>query len=1002
MADFDARINLEVTSNKALNTVNKVEAALDKLNQTAREFGEAFLGQTERRGAFAVAQAQKLAGAIRSGAQEAAKFNAELERTARLAANIRGNRALPPARNAGALPAAGGTSRESIQFRDAIRLAEEIDKNYTEAYRQLLKPAEDFRRFASQISGALNQKLLPAATSGTGQVTRGNNNQTYAPVSGNSRTQQARLQKEVDRQIVELGKLTKETEELVKSYNRRQKSSDRLVKTEGRLSTEISKEAAEYGKSKPGSGSSGGFNGLQQAALGVGFPLLFGGGPGSILGGGLGALGGFGGSVLGSAIGGQIDALSQSASELGLALRPLTADFEKLATAVGQSQNGLSQQLQAVANLAGETTALRLAQEQLAITIGQDGVAAIESITDSQIRANDELAKAFLGLQVAMAPILTGILDFVSRGAERARLFGRATGDLRNEEGVSQAVQDFGNTRFNPFGGTGVQDAAENVLEIIRDIEKEERAVANARLQSAAGAQELLAIKQNELTLSELGSDLTNQEVFSLSEKIIKQKASVEEQKLYLQFAQDEITIAVLRNGLTANDLEMKKQLNDLANRRAKLEQAAADADARRQAAADRAAEAERKREQALQKRIQLTDFNNATTETSLLKQNQLQDQINQAKIEGNSYDVIELQYQQKLTQLTEQRLKALANARPENTARINSLFDARESIAKDDRDRAIATRSSTNDKETTRAVEDLALRTKGVLALTEAEQLLVQREQALLDVERQRTEIGDLNADNLRDATNKYFDAAEAAQRYQEVLGKTKEVAGSLSSSVLNGIRSVVEGTKTAEEAFASFLDTIVDLLLKAAAEQIATYIAIGIARQFAGMGGGDSIGDLQSGTAKNPVQSAANLYKKEVGGRTMANMPYVVGEKGPELFVPGKTGTVIPADVFDATRAAIKGGEASGGDSDAFEQNSVALGNSASITKENSLVREMGMRENEPIDVRYDSTVINNVEYVTADQFQKGISDSVKQSRASVYKELRNKPAARSGVGI
>ena len=26
------------------------------------------------------------------------------------------------------------------------------------------------------------------------------------------------------------------------------------------------------------------------------------------------------------------------------------------------------------------------------------------------------------------------------------------------------------------------------------------------------------------------------------------------------------------------------------------------------------------------------------------------------------------------------------------------------------------------------------------------------------------------------------------------------------------------------------------------------------------------------------------------------MANQPYIVGEKGPELFVPGKTGTVVP----------------------------------------------------------------------------------------------------------
>ena len=56
--------------------------------------------------------------------------------------------------------------------------------------------------------------------------------------------------------------------------------------------------------------------------------------------------------------------------------------------------------------------------------------------------------------------------------------------------------------------------------------------------------------------------------------------------------------------------------------------------------------------------------------------------------------------------------------------------------------------------------------------------------------------------------------------------------------------------------------------------------------------------------------------LGPKEVGGRTMANMPYVVGEKGPELFVPGKTGTVIPTDVFEATRSAIQGNAPQGGD--------------------------------------------------------------------------------------
>jgi len=46
--------------------------------------------------------------------------------------------------------------------------------------------------------------------------------------------------------------------------------------------------------------------GFQSAALGVGFPLLFGGGPGSIAGGLAGSAFGFGGQILGSAIGQQL------------------------------------------------------------------------------------------------------------------------------------------------------------------------------------------------------------------------------------------------------------------------------------------------------------------------------------------------------------------------------------------------------------------------------------------------------------------------------------------------------------------------------------------------------------------------------------------------------------------------------------------------------------------------------------------------------------------------
>ena len=35
---------------------------------------------------------------------------------------------------------------------------------------------------------------------------------------------------------------------------------------------------------------------------------------------------------------------------------------------------------------------------------------------------------------------------------------------------------------------------------------------------------------------------------------------------------------------------------------------------------------------------------------------------------------------------------------------------------------------------------------------------------------------------------------------------------------------------------------------------------------------------------------------YRRAAGGPVSAGQPYIVGEIGPELFVPGRSGTIIP----------------------------------------------------------------------------------------------------------
>ena len=82
-----------------------------------------------------------------------------------------------------------------------------------------------------------------------------------------------------------------------------------------------------------------------------------------------------------------------------------------------------------------------------------------------------------------------------------------------------------------------------------------------------------------------------------------------------------------------------------------------------------------------------------------------------------------------------------------------------------------------------------------------------------------------------------------------------------------------------------------------------IATYIAIGIARSFAGVPSGEkasipgSIGTMTNGAVVTPTgfQGQFGGFAAD-GGQIQGGKSYIVGERGPELFTPGASGFVTP----------------------------------------------------------------------------------------------------------
>lgn len=133
--------------------------------------------------------------------------------------------------------------------------------------------------------------------------------------------------------------------------------------------------------------------------------------------------------------------------------------------------------------------------------------------------------------------------------------------------------------------------------------------------------------------------------------------------------------------------------------------------------------------------------------------------------------------------------------------------------------------------------------------------------------------EIVDLD-DVFEPAKDGLKDYADQAKRVKENL---RQVALDGVKSLEDSLVGVIAGTKSAKEAFRDMARSIVNDLIR-----------IQIQRSITG-----PLAAALGGFMPGPEPT---LSVKAMGGHVAANRPYIVGERGPELMIPGASGTIIP----------------------------------------------------------------------------------------------------------
>ena len=152
------------------------------------------------------------------------------------------------------------------------------------------------------------------------------------------------------------------------------------------------------------------------------------------------------------------------------------------------------------------------------------------------------------------------------------------------------------------------------------------------------------------------------------------------------------------------------------------------------------------------------------------------------------------------------------------------------------------------------------------------------------------------------------------------------------------DSFKGIIDGTMTVQDAFRNMLNRIADHFLDFAAQLAAVQLQKGFLSLFSNMFN-FNLNRSPGNDVQNTVGLAAN------GGPVGMRKPYIVGERGPELFVPNQSGNIIPnhdlAGVGGGTNIVVNV-DASGSSIEGDEQQGRELGRLISVAVQSELVQQ------------------------------------------------------------
>jgi tape measure domain-containing protein len=210
-----------------------------------------------------------------------------------------------------------------------------------------------------------------------------------------------------------------------------------------------------------------------------------------------------------------------------------------------------------------------------------------------------------------------------------------------------------------------------------------------------------------------------------------------------------------------------------------------------------------------------------------------------------------------------------------------------------------------------------------------------------------------DINLDPSDRAQQKIDEYKTKLTELQDPINMAQRGAQGIGDAFSSSFQGIITGTQTAQEALASFFQNIAKSFLDMATEIIAQMVIMYAFKQLLGLfGGGAGIapsnnfsGAFSGTTASfNPSSFGMGLLPGRAnGGPVSSGQTYMVGERGPELFVPGRSGTIVANDKMGGGNTnVVVNVDAKGSSVEGDEQGANQLGRVISAAVQSELIKQ------------------------------------------------------------